>query len=174
MSNNASIDQLLIKLDACLDAAAWAKGKSLSVIWRTCPYGDWMLWLVTKVGIDRRKIVLCAADCAELLAKHWESDSELACIWAIDSARRWACGDADIDEVQAATAAACTAACTANAAHYAAANVFTHAGDVAHYVADCTVEAAYAHREATRLACARIVRRRIPLEAISMAIAEAS
>lgn len=60
-----------------------------------------------------------AADCAEKVLHLAMPDAQLACIWAIDAARRLACGKCDDGELAAAYAAARAAA---DAAAYAAAD----------------------------------------------------
>ena len=131
----------LVRLGACGEAVEWAKTQpSLKTAWNTCERGDWMLWLAARIGVDRRAIVLAACDCAELSAPHWRERDKLACVWALDSARRWARGEADAEEVRA-------------AAHYAA--------YAAHYAA-YAARAAHAASHASALAeCANLVRARI-------------
>ena len=120
----------LNRLDACGEAVAWASTQpDARTAWAACQRGDWLLWLAARVGVRREDVVLAACDCAELAADHWTEDATLACVWAIDAARRWARGEADLDEVRDAAAAASSsayaaayAAAYADAAAYAAAN----------------------------------------------------
>src|SRR5271165_3476739 len=48
--NSKELSKLLTSLQACERATAWAKGKSLATVWRTCKRGDWMLWLCWKMA----------------------------------------------------------------------------------------------------------------------------
>ena len=106
-------------LNACQEAREWVaqgnggKGLSLKQAWQSCHRGDWLLWLAGRVGVDRRALGLAACDCAETASPHWTADIELACIWAIDAARRWARGETDLEEVEAAAWAAEAAAAAA-------------------------------------------------------------
>lgn len=115
--------QILLNLHACPRAIKWfdATSGQPSTLWHTCPDGDWLLRLAAEAKIDRKTIVLAAADCAETVAEYWPTDTRTACVWALDSARRWARGEAELDEVRAATSAV-TGATTASDATYAAAS----------------------------------------------------
>ena len=143
----------LVRLRACDEAVEWAKTQpSFEAAWNSCERGDWLLWLAARIGVDRRVVVLAACDCAELAAPYWRDDSILACVWAIDAARRWARGEAELEEVRAAADAAAYAYADAAAdaayaayaadAAYAAANAAY--ADAAAYAAAYAADAAYA------------------------------
>lgn len=93
----------LRKMKACPEAVAWVGDKTLQQAWTECERGDWMTWLTAELRLDSRK---AAADMAERVWHMVESDSQLACAWAIDCAHR----GADEDEVDAAGDAAQAAA----------------------------------------------------------------
>lgn len=187
-------------LDACPEAIEWVNGRSLRKCWQVADRGDWMLWLAGGVDIDRKVLVLAACDCAALALKH-VPEGEDRPRKAIETARAWAEGRATAQEVRDAAAhadhavnAADYAARAANAvnaadhavnvvahaghadhAANAAANAVAHAANAAH--AAHTVNAAnalYAVYAATLKQCAKLVRKRIPVEMIEEALSEVS
>ena len=67
----SEMSKLLVRLGACSEARAWAKGKTLPEVWEQCDRADWLLWLIGRmvgeVGWpDHKAIVSVACDCAEL------------------------------------------------------------------------------------------------------------
>ena len=117
------------KMNACRDAVAWlATQPDTETAWRECKRGDWMLWLLGKQagapGSDaRRPLVLAACACARL-ALPYVREGELRPLQAIETAERWARGEANapsLDEVRKAAAAAYADAAAAAAADAAAA-----------------------------------------------------
>lgn len=168
-------DALLYRLGACYEAQDWLNANpSLTPeqVWARCERLDWLLWLAGRVEVDRRAIVLAECDCAELTAPYWTEDSILACVWAIDVARRWVLGEAEIEEMWAARSAvyaayavtdvaAAAAAAAAYAAYAANATDATDATDAANAYARTGVE-----RE-----CCDLIRVRIPWTMIKAAIA---
>ena len=165
-------------LHPCEDAATWADGyTSPDEAWRECQRGDWMLWLLGKLSgtpesDDRKKLVLCAMECARLVLpiyeKRFTSDNRVrACI---ETAERWANGQATITELRSArSAAAAAAAAAADAADAAAAYAAyaayaaaaAYAVDAA-YAAAAAADAAAAARSKARAECAGIVRKHYP------------
>jgi hypothetical protein len=150
------LNDLLSRLSACPEARDWAATQpDPATAWATCERGDWMLWLAARL-LPRERVVLAACDCAELAAPHWTPEMELACVWALDAARRWARGEADLEEVQAAADAAyaayaaayaanaAAAAYAANAAAAAAAAAYAYAAYAAYAAAAAAANAAYA------------------------------
>ncbi|AUX33312.1 uncharacterized protein SOCE836_054680 [Sorangium cellulosum] len=65
-----SLEAELLRLGACEEGRAWARGKALAEAWGTCARGDWLMWLAVRVGVDRRRIVLAACACARLTLEH--------------------------------------------------------------------------------------------------------
>ena len=126
----------LKRLDACHSAIAWIKSQdNIKTAWDTCQRGDWMLWIASRLGIPRERLVLAACDCAELSLKYVTPEEPRPRI-AIATARRWALGRETIANVRVAADAAYAAA---DAAAYAAA----YAADAAD-AADAAYDAARA------------------------------
>ena len=104
--------------DACREAREWAsKQPSYAAAWRTCPRGDWMLWLIARLGCDRRKLTLtCCAVARQVL--HLVQAGEDRPRLAIETAERWARREpgVTIGDVEKAAYAAAAAANAADAA----------------------------------------------------------
>jgi len=161
---NTTLKQRLQDLRACPEAIEWVGDKDLESAWAECPRGDWMLWLAGQVEVPRPLLVEAACDCAEMVAHLWADDAVLACIWAIDSARRWARGETDLEEVEAACDAARAAAyaSTARAPCLAATAAYAYAAtDAACHTDTDTTAAAYALSKSSRL-----IRERIPVAVV--------
>ena len=105
-------DQLR-KMDACHKAVVWVGDRTLQQAWDECERGDWMAWFTRELGLDS---LAAASDMAERVWHLVEPESQLACAWAIDCARR----GADDDERGAAVAAAGAAGAAGDAARAAA------------------------------------------------------
>jgi hypothetical protein len=106
--------KLLRTLHACEDVRKWAEGKALAQVWAECHRGDWLLWLCGKMADKegwptREELVVAACACAERSLKYVRTGEERPRI-AIETARRWAQGQAKISEVRAAADAAYSAA----------------------------------------------------------------
>ena len=143
------------ELNACREALKWAEGfDSLKEAWAVCERGDWMLWLLGKLSgapetKSRKKLVLTACECARLSLKYVKKGEERP-LKSIETAEKWARGEAGItlDDVghaayAANTAATSYAAYAANTAatSYAAAAAYSAA---ASYAADGAACASYA------------------------------
>jgi len=125
------LKKLLKKLGACKEAVEWVGDRDLQTAWKDCERGDWMLWLCAKKQGERgwptrQQIVLVACECAELtlpiFEKKFPDDTRVKN--CIEITRKWALGEASINEVWSArnaAAAAYAAAAAAYAAAYAAA-----------------------------------------------------
>lgn len=174
--NRNEFDVLLSRLEACYEARDWLAARpdwTPERIWAECPRGDWLMWLAGQVDIDRRALVLAACDCAELAAPYWTPDTELACVWAIDAARRWARGETELDEVRAAyTAASYAYAAASYAAAAAAAAAAYAAAAYAAYTAAASAAytATYTARERILAECADFMRARISWTDVEAAI----
>jgi hypothetical protein len=46
------------------EAIKWIGHKTTQDAWETCHRGDWMLWIASRLGVDRRKLYLCNAEIA--------------------------------------------------------------------------------------------------------------
>ncbi|MFO0474195.1 MAG: putative immunity protein, partial [Alphaproteobacteria bacterium] len=88
-------------------------------MWADCERPDWLLWWAAH-SVPRQELVLAACDCAELALRYVPQGEDRPRL-AIETARRWARGEATVKEVRAADAAALAAVCDAgDAAAYAA------------------------------------------------------
>jgi hypothetical protein len=134
----AETQKLLGDLDACFSyGRAWAEGKTLREIWRTCERGDYMLRLLAKMERekgwpDRKVIVLAACDCPELALKY-VPEGESRPRKAIETARKWARGKATLEDAENAAyqnGAHAAAETAAEAAATVAAAVFEHCADI--------------------------------------------
>jgi hypothetical protein len=165
----------LLDMGACREAAEWAGDKTLDQAWAECERGDWMLWLAHMAGVETRLIVLSACDCAETASGYYTPDTVLACVWAIDSARRFVAGETDREEVVVARSAASDAAYAAYAASAAAYAAYAAAASAAAYTdaSDAAAYAAYAaadaHAGSLRVS-ADLVRARISYSVINAAM----
>jgi hypothetical protein len=153
-----TIAQQLKQLGACADAVDWAisYGADGRCAWAECRRGDWMLWILGKLSGPpesdaRKQLVLTACACARLSLPHTKDPRVLACI---ETAERWARGQATIVELREARAAAAAAAYAAAAAAYAAAAAAAAAYAAAAYAADADADAAYADADAAYAAAA--------------------
>jgi hypothetical protein len=131
----------LKRVGACPEAVEWSKGKTLAEAWTQCERADWMLWLAAK-RMPRKRVVLAACACARTALKRIPVGEERPAK-AIETAERWARGEATITEVRAAYAAA-AAAYAAYAAAADAAYAAADAADAAYAAADAAYAYAYA------------------------------
>jgi hypothetical protein len=149
---------------ACEDAIMFArKYEDPQRGWDECERGDWMLWLCGRLsgkpGSDaRKKLVLCACECARLSLKHVRAGEDRPRV-AIETAERWARGDESVSLADVRKAAASAYAASAAYAAYAAA----YAAYAAAYAAYGGAAYAYAARTKTLSQCAAIVRRHYPV-----------
>ena len=127
--------ELLIELNACIEAREWAGDKSLDEIIDTCHRGDWLLWLARKVDIDKRKLTLAKALCANTVRHMMRDDRSKH---AVDVAIAYGNGDATEQQLTAAAADAAAAADTDSAA------AAVDAADAAAYAAASYAYATYA------------------------------
>jgi hypothetical protein len=172
---------VLAELEACSESREWLDGFRGSVprAWAACARGDWLLWLAARVGVDRRLIVLAACDIAETALIHVPAVEDRPRI-AIETARRWARGEATVAELRAAAYAAAyaasasathRAAVAAYATHRAAASASADADAYAtHRAAAYVAEADASARASSLRASAEIVRRHIPADVIVAAL----
>jgi hypothetical protein len=180
---NEALRQFLASRDACRSAMDWLGHRDSSQMWADCERPDWLLWWAAH-SVPRQELVLAACDCAEL-ALRYVSEGENRPRLAIETARRWARGEATAEEVRAADAAAyaaltgvavtagCTALTAARAADCAAGAAATaadaaRASDAAAYAASyvgrdaAAADAAEATAAAARATMCRLIRARWP------------
>lgn len=115
----------LHKLMACNEAIRWArKNQSTPAkMWKSCPRGDWMLWLAARVDVDRKQLVMAACACARLVL-HLVPAGEDRPRKAIEAAEAWCRGEVSLAKVRRAANAAYAAAACADAAYAAAAAAY--------------------------------------------------
>ena len=136
MEKQVSAAAKLNAMCACQEAMCWIGSRSIEKAWSECERSDWMLWLLRILALNDPRCRLAAADFAERAWHHIQDEGvKLAAAWAIDAARRFARGETDREETDAArhataatTAAAAYAATTAAAA-YAATYAAAAAGE---------------------------------------------
>jgi len=112
--------------EACKESISWIQQnniQSLKEAWNACERGDWLFWMATKLGIDERKLALCAALCAHTVVQHMEDARSRD---AVRVAFLWGRGKATDEELSSAGSAAWSVALAAfdpdtNAAAWAAA-----------------------------------------------------
>ena len=157
--NNEQLKELLTSLNACEESLEWIEDRNADQMWADCPRGDWMLWLMQKCGLNKRKLTLAKGKCAETV-KHLMKDERS--INAVEVAIRYGYSEATEEELTDAAAAVYAAAADAAvydaaAAVYAAAAAAAAAADAAVYAAD----AADAKKE-NQLLTANICREIVP------------
>lgn len=175
---NTQLLPFLNRLNACSEALEWAeeyKSKPESA-WRECQRGDWMLWLICQFAgqpesDERKRLVLCACECARLAPPIGREDWEQARLDCLSVTERWAKGEEGItiQQVRKARADAAAVYAAANAAYvdYVAADVANAAAYVAYAAANAAAHvAADAARKETLAQAAAIVRRHYPWDEI--------
>jgi len=150
---NEELRQFLTSRHACRAAMDWLGDRDSSQMWADCERPDWLLWWAGQV-VSRQELVLAACDCAETALRFVPQGEDRPRL-AIETARRWAKGEATVEEVRAAAAAACAA--DAAYAVYAA-----YAADAAAYAADAAACAVYAADAAAYATMCRLIRARWP------------
>ncbi len=167
----------LVELNACEEATQWAGNKTIEVIWKTCPRGDWLLWLAAKLSVNKRLLVTAACDCAETVLKYVPT-TEKRPLKAIQAARRYVCGKATLRQCKFAADAASVAAFYAaystsySASYAAAAAAAPHAASYSASYADAAAAdaadaASYkAAKVKNQKLCANLVRRVITIKHI--------
>lgn len=133
--------------DACNESIEWVeenKTSSLEDAWSTCERGDWLLWLASKLGVDKRKLTLCGALCAHTVVQYMEDPRSRN---TVRIAFLYSRGKATLDELNEARVAAWAAAddadtTSAASAAYAAARAAAYAANTD--VQDADAAAAWA------------------------------
>ena len=156
-----------IPKSACLEAAEWCKTqRSFASAWKNCKRGDWMLWILGRQAgepesASRKRLVLCACALARTALKHVPA-GEARPRLAIETAEKWARGEATIKQVRTAAwdagyyAASCAASHAASSAAWAASSAASAA-----WAASSDASAASVASDA-RAASAKIVRKFYP------------
>jgi len=162
--------QSLRDMRACLPAVAWVGDKGLTEAWNTCEEPSWMAWLIARLPIDRKLLVLAACDCAETAWQYCDGETLQSAMLAVHVTREYCAGRADLDDVRAARSAAADAYAAAYAAAAAAADAAADAADAAAYAAYAAAGAADAARRKAKQECAQLIRERVPASAIAFAL----
>jgi hypothetical protein len=111
---NEKLRQFLASRSACQSAMDWLGDRDSDQMWAECRRPDWLLWWAGQV-VPRQELVLAACDCAETALRFVPANEDRPRL-AIETARRWATGEATVEEVEDARAAVRTAAYAADAA----------------------------------------------------------
>ena len=170
------------KYSPCVEAVEFRRQfKTFEEAWNHCERGDWMLWIASRVGVDKRKLTLAKGKCAELVIRLMKDERSVN---AVKAAIDYGNGKIDEDELKkaayasafadaaaydAASAAAAYAAFAADAASYAAAYYASAAAAyAAAYAAYATAaDYAYAVKKETLKKCADICREILTEEVIT-------
>jgi len=90
------------KFNPCKEAIGFRKEfKSFKDAWDACPRGDWMLWLASKLKVDKRLLTLTKGYCAKTV-EHLMKDERS--INAVDAAIAFGEGKISREELNAAAA----------------------------------------------------------------------
>ena len=131
------------KFHPCKDSIVFrSQFDTFEQAWKNCPRGDWMLWIASKLGVDKRTLVLTKGYCAKTVI-HLMKDkrSKDAVIAAIQYGKGLIEDDVLAAYTDAAYAAAYAAAADAAYAAYADNAAYTDAAYAAAYAA--AADAAY-------------------------------
>lgn len=145
------------KLNPCSEGAKYyASQPDFKTAWENCQRGDWMLWIASKLEVDRRTITLAKGLCAKTVLHLMKDERSIKAVEVAieygrgtitDDAMRYANINAsDADEAACAAAFASYAAAAAASADYA---VYA-----AYYAAAAAYAAAYASAAAAAAAAA--------------------
>lgn len=105
---------------ACNPSIQWIEEKniqSLEEAWNACERGDWLLWMATKLKVNKRKLVLCAALCAHTVVQRMQDARSRD---AVRVAFLWGRGKATDEQLSSARKAAWAATGGSGAAAAAA------------------------------------------------------
>jgi hypothetical protein len=171
VKNKQTVAERLTKIGACSEAVEWSKqfGMSAKRAWIACERGDHMLWLCGKLSgppesDGRKKLVLCCCECARLSLPIYEAryPNDGRVRKCLDTAERWARGEATIEELREARAAAYAAYAADAADAYLAADAAAAYAAAAYAAYSYAANAANAANASTLKQCADIVRKHYP------------
>ena len=87
-----SLVSYLQRRGACAESTTWLRNQpDPQTAWDTCQRGDWLLWLLGRLGVPRPRLVLAACACARLVLLHVR-EGEGRPFHAIETAEAWARG----------------------------------------------------------------------------------
>ena len=144
---------------ACDPSIQWIKQnniQSLEEAWNVCERGDWLLWMATKLNVDKRKLVLCAALCAHTVVQRMQDARSRD---AVRVAFLWGRGKATDEQLSSARKAAWAAAGGSGAAAAAARAADADADGAARAAALATAWVAADAADKNRLRTAEIARK---------------
>ena len=136
----------LIDLNACQDALNYYTNKTnFEQAWNDCHRGDWMLWIASKLKIDKRTLFLAKARCAKTVLHLMTDERSREAVKVAEKYGLNKCDELELRNAAASAAAAAYAAAAAAADADAAADAYSDAADAADaaYAADAAA-AAYA------------------------------
>lgn len=87
-----TFQELLEELNACGVARDWAAAKTIEEVVAECHRGDWLLWLAFHVNVDKRKITLAKAHCANTVRHLMKDERSLN---AVDIAMAYGKGEVE-------------------------------------------------------------------------------
>ena len=159
------------------EAYRWSLRHDWVTAWQTCTDARWMLHAAARVA-DRPRIVLAACACARTVLDRVPAGEDRPRV-AIETAERWARGEATTEDVRRAAREARSYA-AAYATAYATATAATVADAYAAYAAAAAVAAAAAAADAQRASSrakhlatlADVVREAIPLDKVLDALTQ--
>jgi len=112
--NNTPIS-LLDDLSACSQSKDWVKAQNMTSLedaWLKCERPDWLLWFAAKRGLDRKKLVFIACQCARTALKYTKDERVLKCI---ETTEAWTRDEVSIEDLKKARDAADAAYASASA-----------------------------------------------------------
>jgi len=130
------------KYNPCSEAVKFYSGyKTFEEAWDNCPRGDWMLWIAQRVGVNKRKMTLVKALCAETVKHLMNDERSLNALKVAKQYGRYKANDSQLKDAYTAADAAASYDAYA-AASYAAASYAAYAA--ASYAAAYDAAASYA------------------------------
>src|SRR3990167_7313767 len=114
-----NLTKILTRYNACdtwpSDALPWARKRknqrALKAAWNECHRGDWLLWIIPRIGVDHKLVVLAACACARLALKYVplrildRSRDTTQPLHTIETTEAWCRGEATIEQVREARVA---------------------------------------------------------------------
>lgn len=131
MKTKADLLKVILYLEACAEATEWVtthESNDACVILLDCPRGDWLLWLGSRLGADRKNIVSAACQTARTVLQYVEPGEDRPRL-CIEMTEAWVQGEATIEQVRKSRNAAYEAytaatSATAKAAAFAASSAY--------------------------------------------------
>ena len=146
--NNTPIS-LLDDLSACSQSKDWVKAQNMTSLedaWLKCERPDWLLWFAAKRGLDRKKLVFIACQCARTALKYTKDERVLKCI---ETTEAWTRDEVSIEDLKKARDAADAAYASASASASAAYASAYASASAAYASAYASASAAYASASAS-------------------------